>query len=45
MQESQSALMNVDRPQAHHLYWPDLDVDLAVDSILHPEQFPPVSRS
>jgi hypothetical protein len=38
-------LMNVERPQAHHLYWPDLDVDLAVDSIRHPEQFPLVSRS
>jgi hypothetical protein len=38
-------LMNVERPQAHHLYWPDLDVDLAVDSIRHPEQFPLISRS
>lgn len=38
-------LMNVERPQAHHLYWPDLDVDLAVDSIRHPDQFPLVSRS
>lgn len=38
-------LMNVERPQPHHLYWPDLDVDLAVDSIRHPEQFPLVSRS
>ena len=38
-------LMNVERPQAHHLYWPDLDVDLPVDSIRHPEQFPLVSRS
>jgi len=38
-------LTNVDRPQPHHLYWPDPDVDLAVDSIRHPEQFPLVSRS
>ena len=38
-------LTNVERPQPHHLYWPDLDVDLAVDSIRHPEQFPRVSRS
>jgi hypothetical protein len=37
-------LTNVARPQPHHLYWPDLDVDLAVDSIRHPEQFPLVSR-
>jgi Protein of unknown function (DUF2442) len=37
-------LLNVERPQAHHLYWPDLDIDLAVDSIRHPEHFPLVSR-
>ena len=37
-------LLHVERPQAHHLYWPDLDIDLAVDSIRHPEQFPLVSR-
>ena len=37
-------LTNVERPQPHHLYWPDLDVDLAVDSIRHPEKFPLVSR-
>lgn len=28
----------------NHLYWPDLDVDLAVDSIRHPDQFPLVAR-
>lgn len=38
-------LTNVERPQPHHLYWPDLDVDLAVDSIRYPERFPLVSRS
>lgn len=27
-----------------HLYWPALDLDLAVESIFHPEQFPLVSR-
>ena len=37
-------LLHVERPQAHHLYWPDLDIDLAVDSIRHPERFPLVSR-
>jgi hypothetical protein len=37
-------LLHVERPQAHHLCWPDLDIDLAVDSIRHPEQFPLVSR-
>lgn len=36
-------LVNVQLPSSHHLYWPDLDVDLAVDSIFHPERFPLVS--
>ena len=30
-------LTNVELPSLHHLYWPDLDIDLAVESILHPE--------
>jgi hypothetical protein len=37
-------LTNVQRPSAHHLYWPALDVDLAVDSLEHPERYPKVSR-
>jgi hypothetical protein len=35
-----SAIVNVERPQPHHLYWPQLDVDLSLDSIEHPEQYP-----
>jgi hypothetical protein len=38
-------LLNVTLPATHHLYWPDLDVDLAVESILHPERFPLVSKA
>ena len=38
------ALTRLEWPSANHLYWPDLDVDLAVESIRHPEQFPLVSR-
>ena len=34
------AILNVERPHAHHLYWPDLNVDLSVASIEHPERFP-----
>ncbi len=41
---SVSAVMAVERPQPHHLYWPMLDVDLAVDSIDHPELYPLISR-
>jgi hypothetical protein len=38
-------LLNVQLPSPHHLYWPDLDVDLAVESLFHPERFPLVSRA
>ena len=37
-------LTNVELPSPHHLYWPELDVDLAVDSLDHPERYPLVSR-
>jgi hypothetical protein len=37
-------ILNVELPSSGHLYWPDLDVDLAVESIRHPEKFPLVSR-
>lgn len=37
-------LLNVELPSAHHLYWPDLDVDIAVESIDHPDRFPLVSK-
>lgn len=35
-----SKIVNVQRPQENHLHWPDLDVDLSVESIEHPERFP-----
>jgi hypothetical protein len=38
-------LSQVERPSPHHLYWPALDVDLAVDSIDHPERYPLVSKA
>ena len=34
------AILKVERPQPHHLFWPDLDVDLTVASIEHPERYP-----
>ena len=37
-------LLNVELPNSRHLYWPDLDVDIAVESIDHPERFPLVSK-
>ena len=41
---SVSEILNVEWPQPHHLGWPDLDVDVAVDSIRHPEKFPLISK-
>src|ERR1700736_2661228 len=37
-------ITNVQLPSPHHLYWPDLDIDLAVESIEHPEKYPLVSQ-
>jgi hypothetical protein len=38
-------VINVLLPSADHLYWPDLDVDLSVESIRHPEKFPLRAKS
>jgi len=37
-------LTAVERPSPHHLHWPDLDVDLSVESIEHPERYPLTSK-
>jgi hypothetical protein len=34
------AILNIERPLPHHLHWPDLDVDLTVESIEHPDRYP-----
>src|SRR4026207_1805170 len=39
------AITQVLLPSPHHLYWPELDVDLAVESIEHPEKYPLVSQA
>ena len=38
-------LSDVQRPTENHLYWPQLDVDLAVESIRNPAAFPLSSRT
>lgn len=38
-------LVRVELPSPDHLYWPGPDVDLAVESIEHPERFPLVSKA
>ncbi len=37
-------LSRIERPARDHLCWPDLDVDLTVDSIERPDAYPMVSR-
>jgi hypothetical protein len=37
-------ITHVELASPHHLYWPELDIDLAVDSLTHPEKYPLVSR-
>ena len=37
-------LTRIERPRQDHLYWPELDVDLAVESLKHPEKFPLLSK-
>ncbi len=36
-------ILHVELVSDRHLYWPDLDVDLDVESIFHPENYPLVS--
>ena len=33
-------LCNVERPAENHLFWPVLDIDLAVESIRNPSAYP-----
>jgi hypothetical protein len=39
-----SAVQDVQWPHARHLYWPQLDVDVAVESIEFPERFPLIAQ-
>jgi hypothetical protein len=38
-------ITNVHLPSPHHLYWPDLDIDLAVETIEHPDRYPLISQA
>ncbi len=35
-----SKILNVEEPVEYHFYWPDLDIDLSLEIIKHPEDFP-----
>ncbi len=34
------SITNVEEQGLNHFYWPEIDVDLSVESIEHPERFP-----
>ena len=35
-----SAIQDVQLLHGYHLYWPQLDVDLEIDNLEHPEKYP-----
>jgi len=39
-----AAVSTVELQGKEHIYWPDLDVDLSLDIIMHPEKFPLASK-
>jgi hypothetical protein len=39
------SIINVQEMSPGHFYWPDLDVDLSLESISHPERFPLTAQS
>ena len=39
------AILRLERPTPRHLYWPEIDVDLSVDSIEHPARYPLRAKS
>ena len=41
---SVASILKVALQGSQHLYWPDIDIDLTVESIKHPEKYPLVSK-
>ena len=39
-----SQLFTVELYHGEHLYWPDLDLDLDLDRISHPEKYPLIAQ-
>ena len=37
-------IINVKEPFSGHFYWPDLDIDLSITMIKHPEKFPLLAK-
>lgn len=38
-------IFNLEEPHPGHLYWPDLDVDLSLETIQNPERFPLIANA
>lgn len=38
-------ISHVERPRPEHLYWPELDIDLSLESICSPSAYPLVART
>lgn len=39
------SVLKVSEPRENHFFWEDLDVDLSLDMIKHPEKFPNISNA
>ena len=39
-----NAIQDVQLLHGYHLYWPELDIDLEIDNLEHPERYPLKSR-
>ena len=37
-------VLRIEEPTPNHFYWPELDIDLGLESIEHPERFPLKAR-
>ena len=44
-QATMGQLFNVELHHGDHLYWPELDVDLDLERVEHPEKFPLVAKT
>lgn len=41
---SVSQILNVENPTPNHFFWPDIDVDLEIESIKSPDKYPLIYR-
>ena len=41
---SVNKIINVEEPSSGHYFWPDLDIDLSINMIKFPENFPLIAK-